>query len=186
MRLSGPLVTLRPSTVRDLEPVHQLWLEPGVRRFLFDDRSLSAAEARTYLQQSEASFRTHGYGMWLAFVQGHEGLAGFSGLMESPSAPPNLIVGVAPMLWRRGIGTEAAWLVLQFAFESLGLGEVLADVDEPNVASVRLLSRLGFSQLRRCVVEGRPFLYYGMARERREADGAVARLPRRNLNGSET
>ncbi len=166
MKLSGPLVTLRQSTIRDLELVHRLWLEPGVRRFLFDDRPLSAAEARTYLQQSDTSFRTHGYGLWLAFVQGHEGLVGFSGLMASPSVSPSLIVGVAPILWRRGLATEAATLVLEFAFDELSLGEVLADVDEPNTPSIRLLTRLGFNQLRRGVVEGRPLLYFGMSRER--------------------
>jgi RimJ/RimL family protein N-acetyltransferase len=60
----------------------------------------------------------------------------------------------------RGLATEAARVVLVHAFDRLDLPRVLADVDEPNEASVRVLQRLGATELRRETHEGRPLLHF--------------------------
>jgi RimJ/RimL family protein N-acetyltransferase len=54
--------------------------------------------------------------------------------------------------------------VLSYAFEELALSQVKADVDEPNVASVRVLEKLCMRRTGRAVVEGRPLLYFEQAR----------------------
>jgi [ribosomal protein S5]-alanine N-acetyltransferase len=46
--------------------------------------------------------------------------------------------------WGRGIATEAAGLLLDFAFGELGLHRVFAVVDEDHPASIRVLEKLGF------------------------------------------
>jgi len=46
--------------------------------------------------------------------------------------------------WRRGYMKEALPLLVDFAFSRLGLRRLEADVDPRNVASLRLLERLGF------------------------------------------
>jgi [ribosomal protein S5]-alanine N-acetyltransferase len=90
---------------------------------------------------------------------------GFAGLLHSPDTPPSLVVGISPQRWRQGLAMEATSRILDHVFGTLELPEVRADVDEPNTASVRLLERLGFSLDRRGVVDGRPLLYYRIARE---------------------
>lgn len=45
--------------------------------------------------------------------------------------------------WGRGLATEAARLVVGFGFERLGLTRVFAMVDPQNLASVRVLCKLG-------------------------------------------
>ncbi|MEP0746975.1 GNAT family N-acetyltransferase [Trichocoleus sp. AS-A1] len=89
-------------------------------------------------------------------------MAGFAGLLQSSEEVPSLIFGTRPHLWGRGYATEAASAVLRYAFDVLGIEQVVADVDEPNEASIRLLERLGMSQTRREIVNGRPLLYYEM------------------------
>jgi RimJ/RimL family protein N-acetyltransferase len=51
--------------------------------------------------------------------------------------------------WNLGYATEALDAILSFAHESLGVRKVYGDYYEPNIASERLFSKLGFS------VEGR-------------------------------
>jgi [ribosomal protein S5]-alanine N-acetyltransferase len=165
--LAGARVTLRPAAAADLSVLHALWTDPSIRRYLFDDRSLDESEAAAFLAASEAAFARHGYGLWLAGAAGAAAAIGFAGLLEAPDeGPPNLVFGLAPEHWGRGLARESALLVLGQAFGALGLGELRADVDEPNVASVRLLERLGFTRERRALVEGRPFLYYRLSRDR--------------------
>lgn len=151
---------LRPSQLSDLTALHALWIEPEVRRFLFDDRQISIEETQSFLQASLASFIDHGYGIWLFFEPEQEQIAGFAGLFHVPAEMPSLIFGTRPQLWSRGYATEAAAAVLDHAFKVLNLECVVADVDEPNVASIRVLENLGMVQTHRAIVNDRPLLYY--------------------------
>jgi RimJ/RimL family protein N-acetyltransferase len=151
---------LRPCQVNDLDCLHELWTEVDVRQFLFDDRQISREEAQAFVDTSVANFTNHGYGLWLCFEQQSDLTVGFVGLLHSSQGPPSLIFGIRPQLWRRGYATEAASAVLRYAFDVLGLERVVADVDEPNKASIRVLEGLGMSQTRRAIANGRPLLYY--------------------------
>jgi len=50
--------------------------------------------------------------------------------------------------WGRGIDTAAARLVADYAFRTLGLAEIQAEVLTRNLASRRLLEKVGFQFLR--------------------------------------
>ncbi|WP_134738503.1 GNAT family protein [Nocardioides sp. 503] len=65
---------------------------------------------------------------------------------------------LAEAAWGHGYATEAARAVLQWAFDTLGLNRVQAETDTRNLASARVLEKLGFvheGTLREdCVVDG--------------------------------
>lgn len=151
---------LRPCRIDDLDSLHELWTEADVRRFLFDDRQISEEEARSFIDASAVNFTERGYGLWLFFEHQSDLIAGFAGLLHSSQEPPSLIFGTRPQLWNSGYAREAARAVLRYAFDVLGTERVVADVDEPNEASVRVLEALGMSLVRRAIVNGRPLLYY--------------------------
>jgi RimJ/RimL family protein N-acetyltransferase len=52
---------------------------------------------------------------------------------------------IGPEYWRQGFATEACGRVIEALFDS-GVGEVIAEVDTRNEASIRLLERLGFAR----------------------------------------
>jgi ribosomal-protein-alanine N-acetyltransferase len=60
--------------------------------------------------------------------------------------------------WGKGFATEAAGALLQWAFDTLDLNRVQAEADTRNVASARVLAKLGFIRegtLREdCIVDG--------------------------------
>ena len=149
---------LRPCEPRDLDELRALWTDSQVRRFLFDDRSISRAEAEAFVDLSVTTFAGHGYGLWI--VDQCDRTVGFVGLRHASAAPANLLFGIRPAFWGRGYATEAASAVLGYAFDALQLDRVAADVDEPNHASVRVLEKLGMSRIRRAIVNGHPLLYY--------------------------
>ncbi|MFQ4138872.1 GNAT family N-acetyltransferase [Nodosilinea sp. PGN35] len=179
---------LRPCTLADLDAVHALWTDPEIRRFLFDDRNLSRQEASDFLAASDENFAQQGYGLWLFFErpssdekQGDERqgdailrwegcanapsapsltIAGFSGLVAVPDGPPSLVFGTRPQLWGRGYAPEATAAVLHYVVDQLKLSQVVADVDEPNIASIRVLERLGMVLTSRARVNDRPLRYY--------------------------
>lgn len=60
--------------------------------------------------------------------------------------------------WGHGYATEAAHALLQWAFDSLDLNRVQAETDTRNIASARVLEKLGFvregTMREDCVVDG--------------------------------
>ncbi len=151
---------LRPCQIEDIQLVHTLWTNDRIRYFLFDNRVISSDEARSHIEDSLANFEQYGYGLWLIFVRDIDRLVGFAGFLPSEEGTPNLIYGVHPDRWGYGYATEAASAVLGYALEKLALPKVRADVDEPNIASVCVLEKLGMRRTGREVVNGHPLLYF--------------------------
>jgi [ribosomal protein S5]-alanine N-acetyltransferase len=56
---------------------------------------------------------------------------------------------IDPRFWNRGYATEASWFLCHAAFSELGIRRITSSALKPNVASLRVLKKLGF------VAEGR-------------------------------
>jgi [ribosomal protein S5]-alanine N-acetyltransferase len=160
LELKTSRLRLEPCRIEHIQRTHALWTNERVRRFLFDDRLISLAEAHSFIEASLANFKRYGYGLWLILARDSDQLVGFAGLLRSDEEAPNLIYGIHPDFAGRGYATEAAGRVLSYALESLALSKVKADVDEPNVESVRVLEKLKMERVNRVVVGGRPLLYF--------------------------
>lgn len=54
-----------------------------------------------------------------------------------------------PQYWRRGLAREAVHAVIDHGFTKLGLDRITANVDPDNLASLRMLAKLGFVEIGR-------------------------------------
>jgi [ribosomal protein S5]-alanine N-acetyltransferase len=148
--LHSPRLALDPLTLDHLAAAHALWTEPGVRRFLWDDEIITAEQATDALRTSETSFDAHAFGLWGLYAIGSSELLGFCGLRLADVVPePELLFGLTEAHWGRGLAAEAARAVLGYAFDDLRLTAVGAATDAGNVASARVLDRLGMRLVRR-------------------------------------
>jgi ribosomal-protein-alanine N-acetyltransferase len=79
--------------------------------------------------------------------------------------------GIARDSWGHGFATEAARAVVDYAFEGLGMDKVWARADPRNVASVRVLEKLGMQReglfRGHVLIRGQRLdrVYYGLLRE---------------------
>ena len=154
--LRSERLVLCPVTADDHPVLLAHWAAPEVRRFLFDDATLSAAEITEVIEDSARDFGRAGYGLWLI----HEkvgtdlvgtdlvgtDLVGTAGLRPLEDLGLEIFYSLAPGSWGRGYATEAARAVLAHALGPLGLPEVLAEVDEGNAASIAVIERLGMTR----------------------------------------
>jgi RimJ/RimL family protein N-acetyltransferase len=134
---------LRPVTPLDHTALLAHWTDPDVRRFLFDDAILPDGEVLEAITDSELSFARSGWGLWT--VRAGADLVGTAGLRALDGLGPEIMYSLAPAAWGNGYATEAARAVLDYALGSLGLPEVLAEVDAGNAASVAIIERLGMT-----------------------------------------
>ena len=145
LNLTTPRLALCPATDADLDALWRLLTDPQVRRYLCDDRVLSRAEVQAMLAESIAQWPA-GMGLWM--LRGQEDLVGCIGLHAvSPGVvahAPDLAgeieptIALAPDYWSRGYAAEALAAAVAYAFDALGLGHLVAVVDEPNARSHRL------------------------------------------------
>ncbi|WP_158088577.1 GNAT family N-acetyltransferase [Thermoactinospora rubra] len=134
---------LRPVTAGDHAWLLDHWTAPDVRRFLFDGNAVSPGEVMATVEDSARAFEADGYGVWLIEESGNP--IGTAGLRPLDELGLEVFYSLAPEAWGRGYATEAARAVIEHAFGTLGLPEVLAEVDEGNTASVAVAERLGMT-----------------------------------------
>jgi RimJ/RimL family protein N-acetyltransferase len=137
-------LTLSPVTAGDLDALLELWRDPDVRRFLWDDREVAREEASEVLDACTA-LGEDGLGLWTVRIRENDALAGCVGLRPAET-PPQIepLAAFHPVHWGSGYATEALRAVLDHAFATLALPELVAAVDVPNEASRRLVERLRF------------------------------------------
>jgi RimJ/RimL family protein N-acetyltransferase len=141
--LTTERLVLRPVTAHDHDVLLAHWTLPDVRRFLFDGEAPSAAEVTETIEESARDFSESGYGIWL--IQDRTGLVGTTGLRPLEDLGLEIFYSLAPGSRGNGYATEAARAVVEHALVDLGLPEVLAEIDEGNVASVAVVRRLGMA-----------------------------------------
>ncbi len=114
------------------------WLAPALGR----ERAVAdATRLRTRLERD-------GYGWWVVEVRGGAPFAGLLMLQMVPfdaAFTPAMEVGwrLAYDAWGRGYATEGARALLDFAFERLERGEIVAMTARANLRSQRVMERLG-------------------------------------------
>lgn len=156
---------VRPYRESDLDPLHRLWTDPDVRRYLWDDKVITREVAADTMHASMASTAQHGFGHWAVCPAGGDELLGFCGLRLIDETPDvELLYGLAPAHWHRGLASEAGRALLRFGFESIRLPRVYAITDTPNTASAAVMQRLGMQFEKRFEHHGLDTVRYVMAR----------------------
>lgn len=133
---------LRPATIADLSAFHAILSDPRATAYWSTPPHETLDQSRDWLQSMIDI--PHGEGE--DFVVEQDGaVIGKAGLFRFPE------IGFIfhPDVWGRGFATEALRPVLERAFSTHALEEVVADVDPRNSASLRLLTRLGFREVGR-------------------------------------
>jgi ribosomal-protein-alanine N-acetyltransferase len=113
-------------------------------------RSLTRQESDDLIDEIEACFDRNGIGMWAVERTEDSRLIGSIGLeIASEEMPfrPLVHIGwhLAVHAWHHGYATEGAAAVLDFAFDDVGLSEVVAHTTARNEWSRAVMRRLGMT-----------------------------------------
>jgi [ribosomal protein S5]-alanine N-acetyltransferase len=133
--------------MEDIGELHRLWRDPAMRRFFWDDEEIPRAKAEAAVREAVEGFGHHGFGLWVAErVEGAEAPLGFCGLRHLGGGPEvEILYGVSPPEWGRGLATELARAMLRYGFGRTGLTRILGIADAENAASRRVLEKVGMT-----------------------------------------
>ena len=137
---------LRAWRQADRAPFAALNADPRVMEHF--QSPLARGRSDALARQIEAHFERHGFGLWAVEVPGIADFAGFIGLSIphfEAHFTPCVEVGwrLAAEHWGKGYATEGAAAALQYGFETLHLGEIVAVTVPGNVRSRRVMEKIG-------------------------------------------
>jgi ribosomal-protein-alanine N-acetyltransferase len=140
---------LRSWRAADREPFAALNADPRVMEHFVQPLTRQASDA--FADRIEARFAEDGWGLWAVEVKGGAPFIGFVGLarqtFEAPFTPC-VEVGwrLAVDSWGHGYAPEAARAALAFAFDELGLDEVVSMTSHGNHKSQRVMEKIGMTR----------------------------------------
>ena len=146
--LRSPRLRLRPYRADDAQAMFGLYSDPRVMRYWSFPPWVEVAQARAYLDHAKAGMDSGDIFPWAIADGESDRLIGALTLFSLHVEQRRAEIGysLSPGFQGRGLAEEALRLALGFAFSSLGLRRMEADIDPRNNASCRLVERLGFQR----------------------------------------
>jgi [ribosomal protein S5]-alanine N-acetyltransferase len=179
----------------DLDALAALYGDPEVRRY-FPEGTLTYEETREELQWIiDVYYERYGFGLLATILRETGELIGRCGLLpwraiatatgelvlqaadEHPVRGATYEVELAYLLakerWGRGLGSEAAGVIIDHAFRSLRLSRLICLFDPENRASRRVAEHAGFTFERDVTMDGERQPMYSL---RADPEGSRSRL----------
>lgn len=132
----------------DREPFAELNADPAVMEHF--PAALTRAQSDAMVDRLNGHLEREGWGLWALEVGATGEFIGFTGLSVpgfDAHFTPAVEVGwrLSKRAWGVGYATEAARRSLEFAFDSLGLPEVVSFTTRGNVRSRAVMRRIGMT-----------------------------------------
>jgi ribosomal-protein-alanine N-acetyltransferase len=133
----------------DREPFAALNADPEVMEHF--PATLARDQSDALIERIEANFDRRGFGLWAVEIAETGRFIGFTGLSVpgfQAHFTPAVEIGwrLARSAWGHGYASEAARRALSFAFEDLGLSQVVAFTSRTNLRSQGVMRRIGMTR----------------------------------------
>jgi len=175
MELRTERLHLRPFNAADQEAIHAVYADPEVMRYVGHGAHKTMAETANALRIYGEVLARRGYSFLAVTERAGGALVGDGGLHPLGGQGPDIELGytLARSAWGCGYATELGRALIDHAFDALAAPRVVAQVEPANVASRRVLEKLGMTEREERMAYGRPHLLYAVeARLRAERRGS--------------
>jgi RimJ/RimL family protein N-acetyltransferase len=143
------------------DELHRLHQDPRVMATLGGLRD--AAKDRRWLRRNLGQWTQRGYGVWILHDRESRAFVGRAGLRHLKIAglrEIELAYTLRAEAWGRGLATEISEAILKIGFGDLGLAELICFTSATNLASRRVMEKVGFVYERDFVYADAPCVLY--------------------------
>jgi RimJ/RimL family protein N-acetyltransferase len=151
----------------DFPDIHRLHTDPQVMKTLSADGKLHSEDAtRNHIRRAVEHWEQHGFGLWVFHRKADGHFVGRGGLTIYQIDAKNVIglaYAVLSDLWNQGFATEMAQASLDVGFGPLGSDEIASWTLPINLASQRVMEKLGFRYERDFEFAGLNHRFYRLA-----------------------
>ena len=150
-RLETPSLIIRPFTRGDQDAIFQVMKDREMCRYTPDEPWESMEDAGDFIKQAlwlydleHFTFR-HFFAITGRVSGEIMGFCGVGGISYDRTVN-EIFYSIGKAYWGKGYATEAAAAILQYAFEQLGLDNIIGVVHPENIASCRVMEKIGLKK----------------------------------------
>jgi ribosomal-protein-alanine N-acetyltransferase len=139
---------LRKLTADDAEALYRIYHEPGVLEYFAHGPPESIDAERADIQRHLLYYERHGFGLWATTLRESGELIGRCGLLAQQvddAQEIEVAYLLSPRFWGRGLASEAARAIRDFAFYTLGHSHLVSIIHPGNRASKRVATAIGMA-----------------------------------------
>lgn len=169
MILETSRLILRPFRDEDVERLAELMANSGFMRFSLGPytREQTQTVLQKFLTWDQAGLPSQ----FAVVLRANNDVLGYCGFMHHPEMPEEVEIGyrLDPAYWKRGVITEAARAVRDYAFADLKLPRVISLIHPENIPSRRVAEKLGLIPEKEITFRGFPTTVFALSREQWQA-----------------
>jgi [ribosomal protein S5]-alanine N-acetyltransferase len=159
--LETPRLYLRQFTETDAPLVRQLNAEPGVLQYIPEPVPVSDEQARQIIVDIILPQYKNNLGRWAVHLKETNEFIGWCGLKWIKEVDEiDLGYRFKPSAWGKGYATEAAQLTLNYGLQQLQLKKIVAHAHIDNIASQKVLEKIGMQYVGESVEDDIPLKNY--------------------------
>lgn len=144
---------LRPFDIADGEAFYLLNTDPEVMQFTGDVPFNSVEESKQFIENYD-HYEKHGYGRWTVVLKATGKVIGWCGLKYHAEGYVDIGYRFFKSEWGRGYATEAATGCLKYGRENIKDLPIWGRVSQDNLASIRVLEKIGMQFFKSAECEG--------------------------------
>jgi RimJ/RimL family protein N-acetyltransferase len=163
--IETPRLRLREWRWEDIDELARFYTDPAVIEFLWEMSREDTEEQVAYLA---AHWEREGFGQWAVEQRESGKFIGRIGLLRHvdwPGEPVEVGWTLDRTVWGEGLATEGGEASLRYGFDVLGLERILSITDRNNVASRRVMEKLGLTYRGERFWRERNHAWYAIERE---------------------
>ena len=147
----------------DWKRLRPLVTDPRVLRYIGDGKPWSDERIRKFVDGGIQQAQLRGWVLWPVIYKQDSELIGFCGF--NSTFAPDVEIGwwLLPEYWGRGLATEAARAVLEYGYRQFHFPRVISVAQPANVASIRIMQKLGMRFEKTFVHDGIEVVRYAKA-----------------------
>jgi ribosomal-protein-alanine N-acetyltransferase len=151
---------LREFSNEDAASMFELNNDADVIKYTGDKAFVSVEEARLLLENYD-QYSLYGFGRWAVIQKSTGNFIGWCGLKYSATTD-EVDIGFRffKAVWNQGFATEAAKKCIQLGFDTFGIKRIVGRAMVDNIASVKVLEKLGLTFLKEFDFDGEEGVIY--------------------------
>ena len=144
MRIETERLALRPLEINDLYTVHEYASDIENTEYMLYLPNRALDDTRRFLSRAILECEKENPAFYeFAITLDGKHIGAVSLYLDAPNNEGELGWILSKKYWGNGYALEAALAVKEFAFDTLGLGKLVAHCDSRNTASEKLMRRIG-------------------------------------------
>lgn len=158
-------IILRAIEESDIQGIFELDSDSEVHRYLGKKPIKSLQEAKAIIKYIRKQYEENGIGRWAVIDKMTNEFMGWSGLKYEKEVRKemhyyDLGYRLKKKFWGKGIATETALASLNYGFQVMSLHEIYAGAHIENIASNKVLQKVGLNFIETFEYDGAPHHWY--------------------------